>query len=650
MRGGIRNRLTLAFFGLAIGPLVLVGIILGTQSFTTQEQQALNLQHEVAQRVSTQIASFFAEVESQLLLTDHAHSLHSLSRNEQQRTLANLLKYQDVFEELVLLDSEGQQRAGVSRTGLTTSGPSDLSGADEFVIPQSTGQTHYSPIRFDETTGEPHITIAVPLLNVRTGLSDGVLISEVRVKKIWNLIGNLRVSAGQSVYIVDAQDKVVAHRNPSVVLRGTTFQVPNQNGIRPGLSSTIGESVAGTPSDQALVWLVKSTTGGDSVLAVDTIQLGGQELNIVAEQSLPEALNLAANTVLITAGLVIAMLVIAGTLGFVTVRQIVGPIQTMALTAQAISLGDLARRVKIIRRDELGILGEAFNSMTAQLQNLIGSLEQQVADRTRDLEAAKRRAEEAQASAEFANETKSRFLANMSHELRTPLNAILNFTEFVSEGIYGPVNEKQVHALQQSLISGSHLLSLINDVLDITKIEADMMELFIEEVDFNAVLASTVSVGKGLVKDKPIKLITEVDDDLPKTFGDNRRLRQVFLNVISNATKFTKQGSIMLTARRESDGIEVTIHDTGVGIAPEDYNKVFETFRQAKHDLVGTVGTGLGMPISKHFVEMHGGQIWFESQPEVGTTFYVHLPALTEEQMHTLVSKSATSVSAGQPL
>ncbi len=236
----------------------------------------------------------------------------------------------------------------------------------------------------------------------------------------------------------------------------------------------------------------------------------------------------------------------------------------------------------------------------------------------------------ARLAAEEANQTKSKFLANMSHELRTPLNAILNFTAFVADGVMGPVNDDQVDLLNQAIESGKHLLSLINDVLDITKIEAGMMELFIEEVDLNAILQSVVSVGKGLIKDKPVELITDIEDQLPTTHGDKRRLRQVFLNLMSNATKFTAKGEITLVARRWENGIEVMIRDTGIGIAPEEHYKVFESFKQAKHDLSGAVGTGLGMPISKYFVEMHSGQMWFESETGVGTTFFIRLPALSQ--------------------
>lgn len=247
--------------------------------------------------------------------------------------------------------------------------------------------------------------------------------------------------------------------------------------------------------------------------------------------------------------------------------------------------------------------------------------------------------EQARQEAEDANKIKSRFLANMSHELRTPLNAILNFTAFVKDGDFGDVNEDQIDALEQSYSSSKHLLALINDVLDLTKIESGLMDLFVQEVDFNEMLKVVVSVTKGLIKEKSVNLHTNIVDDLPKSFGDKRRLRQIFLNLVSNAVKFTPKGDITISAEYRNDKIHIEVKDTGIGIATEDYDLVFDTFKQAKHNFSETIGTGLGLPISKFFVESHNGQIWLESGVDQGTTFFVELPLLLEQEAHD-ISKS----------
>lgn len=234
-------------------------------------------------------------------------------------------------------------------------------------------------------------------------------------------------------------------------------------------------------------------------------------------------------------------------------------------------------------------------------------------------------------AAEQASRVKSQFLANMSHELRTPLNAILNFTGFIADGVLGPVNPEQKDILQKVIGSSHHLLSLINDILDLTKIEVGMMDLFLEEVDMNAALNASIATAKGLVKDTSVELQVNVEDDLPRIVGDKRRIRQIMLNLISNAVKFTPEGRITITAQRTDDAIYLGVADTGIGIPEDQREAVFETFRQAKHDLPETPGTGLGLPIAKHFVEAHGGRIWLESEAGVGTTFHVLLPIHTPE-------------------
>lgn len=238
----------------------------------------------------------------------------------------------------------------------------------------------------------------------------------------------------------------------------------------------------------------------------------------------------------------------------------------------------------------------------------------------------------ARQEAEQANDIKSRFLASMSHELRTPLNAILNFTGFVADGVFGEVNAEQADALEKTLDSGGHLLSLINDILDLAKVEAGAMEMFIQEIDMNHLLKSTVATAHGLVKNKSIQLVLDIDENLPQISGDKRRLRQILLNLVSNAVKYTKEGQIKLTACAVEDSIQISVQDTGIGIAAEDQDFIFESFHQAETGF-NELGTGLGLPIAKHFVEAHGGQIWLESEVDVGTTFFVKVP-LQSKQDH----------------
>jgi signal transduction histidine kinase len=229
--------------------------------------------------------------------------------------------------------------------------------------------------------------------------------------------------------------------------------------------------------------------------------------------------------------------------------------------------------------------------------------------------------------AERANSVKSAFLASMSHELRTPLNAIINFTKFVAKGSMGPVNEEQSETLNEVIDSARHLLNLINDVLDMSKIEAGSLKLFIESnVDLNTILKTLQATGKTLLTDKPVELLADIEDGLPTIMGDRQRILQILLNIISNACKFTEEGSIQIRACQSGDDVLFSIADSGSGIAPEDQPLVFEAFKQTETGLRQGGGTGLGMPISRSLTEAHGGRLWLESEPGKGTTFFVSLP------------------------
>ncbi len=222
---------------------------------------------------------------------------------------------------------------------------------------------------------------------------------------------------------------------------------------------------------------------------------------------------------------------------------------------------------------------------------------------------------------------KTQFLANMSHELRTPLNSIIGFSRVILKGIDGPLTEMQETDLTAIYSSGQHLLGLINDILDLSKIEAGKMELNFDETDLKLIIRGVMSSAVGLVKDKDVQLEHYVPDDLPNIWVDATRIRQVLLNLISNATKFTEGGKISVTADHDDEWVTISVADTGEGIPEEKLDSIFEEFTQVDGSTTRSVGgTGLGLPISRYFVEMHGGKITVESELGVGSTFIITLP------------------------
>jgi signal transduction histidine kinase len=238
-----------------------------------------------------------------------------------------------------------------------------------------------------------------------------------------------------------------------------------------------------------------------------------------------------------------------------------------------------------------------------------------------------REIEEKSLQLEEVSRHKSEFLANMSHELRTPLNAIIGFSEVLAEQLFGELNEKQLEYQRDILTSGQHLLSLINDILDLSKVEAGRMELDLGTFSLRSALENGVTMLKERAGRHRITFGLAIEPTLDAMEADERKVKQVIFNLLSNAVKFTPDGgSVDVSARLVDGQVQIAVRDTGIGIAPEDQAHVFEEFRQVGTGTARAEGTGLGLPLAKRFVELHHGRMWVESEPGVGSTFRFTLP------------------------
>ena len=306
---------------------------------------------------------------------------------------------------------------------------------------------------------------------------------------------------------------------------------------------------------------------------------------------------------LLLMGIAIGSLLLALALGYSISWSLIDPVRRMDQRFSELATGKFAGKVGVVNRDEFGTLAANLDRMSDELGRLYRQLE-------------------------AANRHKSEFLANMSHELRTPLNAVIGFSEVLQERMFGELNEKQADYVNDIHSSGRHLLALINDILDLSKIEAGRMELEASEFDLRAMLETALTLVRERAQRHGIALSLETAPEVGTVRGDERKLKQVTLNLLSNAVKFTPEGGVVrLGARMNGTAIEVSVADTGVGIAPEDQALVFEEFRQVGNDAARKAeGTGLGLALARKFVELHGGTIRLESAPGRGSTFTFTLP------------------------
>jgi len=357
---------------------------------------------------------------------------------------------------------------------------------------------------------------------------------------------------------------------------------------------------AGRDAEAREIELAKASPIADRLERLTNQLVNKAEADMVAGiESSQQAYSAARWTVI---GFAIASIALALLLGYAISWSLVGPVKAIEARLEEIARGDFAKHVKVASRDELGALATNVNRMSEELGRLYRQLE-------------------------AANRHKSQFLANMSHELRTPLNAVLGYAELILDGVYGDVSAKMRDVLDRIERNGRHLLGLVNDVLDLSKIEAGQLTLAVADYSMEQVVGNVHSAVEGLAREKKIVLRLDVAPGLPRAQGDERKLTQVLLNLVGNAIKFTDAGEVAIKASSADGTINVSVADSGPGISDADQAKIFEEFQQAQ---TGSTrhkgGTGLGLTISKRIVELHGGRICVESRLGQGSTFSFTVP------------------------
>ena len=638
-RGRLFRKYVLTIVILVSGALLTNGIV--DLYFNYQGAQAAlgAIQRRDAALAAARIRRFIADTEAQISWTIQPPWVLGADTPDQQRNdFFRLLRQEPSILEISHLDPTGREEFRVSRLALNV----EQSGADFSQHPAflqaRTGQTYFGPVYFLNES-EPYMTIAVP----ETGDNPGVTVADVDLSYIWDVVAGIQIGQAGYAYVVDAKGELIAHPDVSLVLRR-----PDLSAL-PQVRSRLGGAEPG--GGEAMV--ARNLTNQ----AVLTSHQGIDDLGwtVFVDQPLEEAFAplyaaMARTALLLLMGLALSL---AGSLFLA--RKMVTPIQALQAGAARIGAGALDHRIQVRTGDELEATAAEFNHMAAQLQESYAGLEQKVEARTQELA-------EALAQLEVASRHKSEFLSNMSHELRTPLNAILGYSEMLQEEAEDLGQDDFVPDLQKIQAAGKHLLGLINNVLDLSKIEAGKMDLYLEPFDVGQLVTDVSSIVKPLVEKNGNALVVDCPDDVGDMRADLTKVRQALFNLLSNASKFTEHGTVSLVVRRQpaptlsslppnagggppspngaddaeharwgagpGDWITFAVTDTGIGMTPEQLGRLFQAFSQADASTTRKYGgTGLGLAISRQFCQLMGGDVTVVSEYGHGTTFTIHLPA-----------------------
>src|SRR4051794_2910245 len=609
-----RRRLFTKYVGLFVAVVCVALLSNGIFDvfFYYQEHKAslIRIQREQAEAASAKISQFVKEIESQLGWTTQLP--WSAGSIEQRRFDAlRLLRQVPAITELAQLDASGKERLRVSRLAMdVVASGTDFSKEPKFTEAVAR-KVYYGPVYFRRES-EPYMTLAI----AGTRRDAGVSVAEVNLKLIWDVVSQIKVGERGHAYVVDAQGRLIAHPDISLVLRNTD------------MSRLAQVSAAQT-----------ATGGGASERVQESEDIGGRKVLTAYAPVAPLGwlvfveLPVAEAYAPLYAALERLALVLLAALGFAVLAgmflagRMVGPIQALRAGAERIGGGDLSQQIRIKTGDELEALADQFNVMAGRLKETHAGLGQKGEERTREVEGKSRQPE-------LASPHKSQVLSNMSPELRTPPNALNGLTEMMVTNAARFGTEKAAEPLRRVHRAGSHILGLINQVLDLSKIEAGKLELSPDWVNLTPLINEVVDTARHLAEQNNNRVVVKGQENLGSLTVDPMRLRQILLNLLSNACKFTKQGEVTLLARKlvnEGNWIEFAVSDTGIGMTPEQQAKLFEEFTQADSSTARQYGgTGLGLAITRKLARMMGGDVTLTSEAGKGSTFTVRLPANTD--------------------
>lgn len=569
------------------------------------------MQRDVADRAALRIGQFIEQIEDHMKAAGISSDIASRGISPEQKTeLRKLLSITPPITEVIAFDSDAVEQARASRVRAVFPGVKpDYSKSASFLEAKQ-GRTFFGPVYFLRDS-EPYMTVAVPIERI-AGEVIGVLQAEVDLRFIREVVSTIQVGKAGYAYAVTRSGELFAHPDISLVLQ--RLNVSRLEQVKDAFNLSAG---ARLPKG-----LVAHNLRGESVFSSHAL-IPGLDWAVFVERPVREAYAPLYASMLRTSGLLLVGLGMALLAGLFVAHRVVRPLQTLRRGVERVGGGDLNFRVDLNTGDEIEILAEEFNKMSLALQNAYMGLERKVSERTAELMVANQRLAE-------LDKMKSDFVSNVSHELRTPLTAIKGSTDNMIDGLTGELNEKQVRYLTRIKSNTDRLARLINELLDLARMEAGRIDLKPTDLSLVPLTKEAAESLRPMATEKLVDLEIASADASVTAWADRDKVTQVLMNIIGNAIKFTPpHGRVTVAVERNGAGwVQLSVTDTGPGIPAEETDKIFAKFYQAAQaGKQKTKGTGLGLAISKALVEMHGGRLWVESEVGKGSVFSFTLPA-----------------------
>ena len=597
----LASRLILAFAVVSLFPTLLTLFDNTNSTLALSVNEAQTRQREITRVVRDEVSTFLTGFASNLtLLATQYAQVDTPARISLARDLA---RAQVAWREIATMNAEGREQFKIVSGEVVAESELADNRELEFYRQASrlpAGGVYYSSVRYLADT--PFLIIAAPVYD-RTGALTNILAGRFTLNSVWQVVTDLTLGNGGYAYLTDSRGSLIVYRDRRANEQRAAFAA----------LPAIDAALRGKPG----VFEYQSPIGGTVYGAAEAVPVVGWTL--ATERLTADVLEpyvFARNRSIVLAAL---FLVGALALAVVLATNLSTPLVALARSVKAFGDGQTQARTVIRRRDEIGQLANAFNRM-ADLQ----------VERIRDAEASRTKAEE-------ASRVKNTFLASMSHELRTPLNSIIGFTDMLEEGMLGPVNEKQKTKLGRMRVNAGRLLGLINDILDLSKLEADRVEIEKAPIRIKSLIETVAEQMSVLAEAKHLDFSASVQPSMPELLvGDAERLAQIIVNLVGNAIKFTDKGSVALTVDKTSaQEWQISVRDTGSGIAPHAHDLIFEQFRQVDGSSTRRhKGTGLGLAITRNLVHLMHGSVTIESEgiEGKGSCFMVRLPLVVPEQ------------------